>query len=71
MKKRFLLVLVMIMIFITVCGCESKEERKLRETRETSYQLEKAYEKSVDDYNELKRDMAEYKRAAERLKNAK
>lgn len=70
MKKYFLLVLVII-IFITVCGCESTEERKLREARETSYQLEKAYEKSVDDYNELKRDIAEYKRAADRLKNAK
>ena len=70
MKKCFLSILIII-ITLSVFGCESKEERKLREARETSYQLEQAYEKSVDDYNELKRDIAEYKRVADRLKNAK
>ena len=70
MKKCFLSILIII-ITLSVFGCESKEEIKLREARETSYQLEQAYEKSVDDYNELKRDIAEYKRVADRLKNAK
>jgi hypothetical protein len=70
MKKLFVLVLT-VAIAMIFAACESREERELRNAIDAAERAEENYQRAVDDYNELQRDIDNYNSALERVQNAK
>lgn len=70
--KIFILALVPACICFT--ACESKEDRLSRELRESTIrvqELEKNYERAVDDLDSFNRDVESYRELQRALENAR
>lgn len=65
--KKFISLIFVLLITVSFCGCETKEERKARQAKETAAFLEENYEKQVQEYNDLKDDLDDYHKKQDRL----
>lgn len=77
MKKTIALLMTLVMC-LSLCACTTSADRKSERTRQSVIDASKTvddftylYERAKSESNKLANDIAEYERAAEKVKNAK
>ena len=71
MKRIICLLLLLLMLTIPLSGCKSEEEKELDRAKEAASNLEKHAQEAQSRYDELKKDVEDYKDSVSRLDNAR
>ncbi len=65
--RKLLVFLCIAMVLFSFCGCETKEKKEARKAQEYADQMNDAYEKAKQDYNDLKNSLNDYNKQYNRI----
>ena len=69
--KKLIIIISILCLFVVFSGCESKEERELREWREAEQSLKEQVDRDIAKYNDLQNRLDYLDELQDRIKNAK
>ena len=73
MRKRILLLMLSVVMVFGFGGCDtrSQAEKEMEKAQEILRIANDAYQKSLEEYDQLQRDLDRYNELADQVKNAK
>lgn len=66
--KKLLVYLCLFLCVFAFSGCESEEEKAVRQAKDAARQANEVYQNQLNNYNELKNQIDEYNNLQEKLK---
>lgn len=69
--KRFIALLLSLVVAFSLCGCEGKTEKAVREAQEQADKLYENYKEKEKEYNDLEKAIDDYKNALDKVDSLK